>query len=190
MAHLEKRNENHPQVLSNIERAIHKGRRRRRKTGARRVLIDKLHPVVRHGPALEDGDQDAPNSQHGIEGDAGPEQTARPEAGAHARKDGQVKGQQRELDEGNVDEVQYFEDVKVHGEDGHFLRRHGPGISSEAMLYEAYLVDDGAGQTDDQCGQDDPVVGAAAAAGAEPSFEDETGQCDEGGDEAQGEVDG
>lgn len=178
---LAERNHNHPQVHGDADRGMRPPKGVDIDAVARGLGVRVAVPEKRNRHALHNTRDNKRHARRNIKDDRRPEQPACP----LAWKDGQVKDGQRQLDKGNLGEVQHLHGVEKGAKVVNLGRGEGPDVAAHAVRGEAQDVDDGGRDADDHGGEDGVVVPAEGAAVAVVALEDEAHDDEEVGDDAE-----
>lgn len=123
--------------------------------GARALMhAVPLCPEVVHRSALEDGRYDKGKAPGRHKSKRAPENTL----DVLCREDAHVKGHERQLQKGGLQEVQPRHDVEEFADIGDLRWRQGPDIPAEAVGNGAEFGDDGAGDGGDHRCEDKDIV--------------------------------
>lgn len=135
----------------------------------------ELGPKVRQRHALAERDEDKGDAEENVEQPRQEQQPPHRSAGEY----GQVEPDHGKLEGKGLEKVEELHGPEPDGEVPERLRRQGPDVSSQPVVHEIDVVDDGGRYAGEPCGEDQPVVGSKSIRGVEP-FEDESAPYEDG----------
>lgn len=171
-----------PKVHGNAHGCIRPSNRINFDASAMKTMIAVLLPRISHGRALKRGNQDEYQSSQDDESDRDPQDaTHNP-----PREYRQVEEAPRRFHYGYLYEVENLDDVKIQREASHLLSRDCPHIPTETVGDEAFCIDYGGRDSNENSHEHSPVVRTESSSCAVELVDDQAEDHDQRCDTAEG----